>query len=123
MKKRRFMILISIWITLILSGCGIHLQEKASMDKQVIIEFANNLVEKEYNVKINPKEYAYSVGKQMSESEFVSIEGLTKEEAERSSIISVSAICKNGRQTGEIASYSIIYDMAKDKLIYASVEE
>lgn len=123
MKKRKFITLISIWIALILSGCGTHLQEKTSMDKQAIIEFANNLVEEEYNVKINQKEYAYSVGKQISESSFVSIDELTKEEAERSSIISVSAICKNGRQTGEIASYSIIYDMAKEELIYASIEE
>lgn len=122
MKKVRFMTMISLLVTLILSGCN-QLQEKFSVNEQKIIEFANRLVEKEYNVKINQKEYAYSVGKQISESEFVSIEGLTAEEAAKSPIISVSALHKNGRKAGEIASYSIIYDTDKEKLIYASVEE
>ena len=79
--KRILSILISTVLVIgTFSGCGTKDSAYSKEEKQIIKE-ANQMISNEYAVDIDEDDFSYSVGKQISEKEFVPLDSEQKQEA------------------------------------------
>ena len=73
MKKILSILIATVLVIGGFSGCGTKDSAYSEEEKQIIKE-ANQMISNEYEVAIDEDDFSYSVGKQISENEFVSLD-------------------------------------------------
>lgn len=100
---------------------GYAMGEHCSVAEQAAIATANDMLLKERDEKINEEEYTYSVGRQVSENEFVSLDSDATAGEGYEDVVSISALNKQPDKEGEILSYTVTYNSKTKSLISISV--
>lgn len=89
---------------------GFAMGERYSAAEQFVIATANDMLLKERDEKVDEEKYIYSVGRQVSESEFVSLDSNVTAEEGYEDVVVISALNKQPDKEGEIVSYSVTYN-------------
>ena len=86
MKKILSILISTVLVIGVFSGCGTKDSAYSKEEKQMIKE-ANQMISNEYAVDIEEDDFSYSVGKQISEKEFVPLDSEQKQEAAYENIL------------------------------------
>lgn len=78
------------------------------------IKIANRLVSEQYGAKVEQKDFAYTVGKQLENRRIAEYSSTEKEDL---GIISVSAMRKSGEKPGQVNSFRLLYNTRGWKLL------
>ena len=119
MKSKITIILCVVLCIAALSGCGKG--EKYSKAEQEAIKDVNSMVEEKYKIEIDESKYLYSVGKQVSENEFVDLDNDIVQENQYQNIISVSAMNNHPDKKDDILSFAVIYNKQTKDIILINV--
>ena len=118
--KRILSILISTVLVIgAFSGCGTKDSAYSEEEKQIIKE-TNQMIYNEYEVDIDEDDFSYSVGKQISENEFVSLDSEQKQEAAYENIVSVSALKTSVHQKGEVYEFTVTFNSQTKEVVNIS---
>ena len=118
--KRILSILISTVLVIgAFSGCGTKDSEYSKEEKQIIKE-ANQMISNEYAVDIDEEDFSYSVGKQISENEFVPLDSEQKQEAAYENIVSVTALKTSSPEQGEVYEYTVTFNSQTKEVLNIS---
>lgn len=115
MKKTITALLCIMLCLTVLSGCGND--RKYSAQEQEAITTAISMVEEKYNTDINESKYLYSVGKQVSENEFVALDNDTVPEEQYQNIISVSAMNNHPENDDTLLTFAVMYNSLTKEII------
>lgn len=78
------------------------------------------MISNEYAVDINEDDFSYSVGKQISENEFVPLASEQKQEAAYENIVSVTALKTNSPEKGKVYEFTVIFNSQTKKVLKIS---
>lgn len=118
--KRILSILISIVMVIgAFSGCGTKDSAYSEEEKQIIKE-ANQMISNKYAVDIDEDDFSYSVGKQISESEFVPLDSEQKQEAAYENIVSVTALKTDSPEKGEVYEFTVTFNSRTKEVLNIS---
>lgn len=118
--KRILSILISTVLVIgTFSGCGTKDSAYSKEEKQIIKE-ANQMISNEYAVDIDEDDFSYSVGKQISEKEFVALDSEQKQEAAYENIVSVTALKTSSPEKGEVYEYTVTFNSQTKEVLNIS---
>lgn len=118
--KRILSILISTVLVIgTFSGCGTKDSAYSKEEKQIIKE-ANQMISNEYAVDIDEDDFSYSVGKQISEKEFVLLDSEQKQEAAYENIVSVTALKTSSPEKGEVYEYTVTFNSQTKEVLNIS---
>ena len=118
--KRILSILISTVLVIgAFSGCGTKDSEYSKEEKQIIKE-ANQMISNEYAVDIDEEDFSYSVGKQISENEFVPLDSEQKQEAAYENIVSVTALKTRSPEKGEVYEFTVTFNSQTKEVLNIS---
>lgn len=118
--KRILSILISTVLVIgVFSGCGTKDSAYSEEEKQIIKE-ANQMISNEYAVDIEEDDFSYSVGKQISEKEFVPLDSEQKQEAAYENIVSVTALKTSSLEKGEVYEYTVTFNSQTKEVLNIS---
>ncbi len=96
-------------------------KENYSDEEKQIIEVANQIISSEYDVTVNEDDFSYSVGKQIIENEFVSLDSNEKQQETFENIISVSAFKTSLHEKNEVYAYSVTFNSQTKNILDISV--
>lgn len=118
--KRILSILISTVLVIgAFSGCGTKDSEYSKEEKQIIKE-ANQMISNEYAVDIEEDDFSYSVGKQISEKEFVPLDSEQKQEAAYENIVSVTALKTSSPEKSEVYEFTVTFNSQTKEVLNIS---
>lgn len=117
MKRLVVILSLVVGFTIILSGCSSN-KNKYSKSEESIINFANNEINKLYDVKINKYDLEYSVGKQVKKDQYEIIK-----DGEEPEIIAVTAKRFDDIKKGDVLSYSLIYNAKTKEVISSNIDK
>ena len=109
MKKILILFIAATAIAGVLAGCSTKNMAYSDEEKQIIGE-ANQMIASEYDVTIDEDDFSYSVGKQISENEFVPLDSEQKQEAAYENIVSVSALKTDSPETGKVYEFTVTFN-------------
>ena len=109
MKKILIVLIAATAIAGVLAGCSTKNMAYSDEEKQIIGE-ANQMIASEYDVTIDEDDFSYSVGKQISENEFVPLDSEQKQEAAYENIVSVSALKTDSPETGKVYEFTVTFN-------------
>lgn len=119
--KRIFSVLFSAVVVLcMISGCSTKNEVYSDQEKQVI-KAANQIICSEYDVTFDEDDFSYSVGKQIKENQFVSLDSEEKQQETFENIVSVSALKTSLHEKGEVYAYSVIFNWQTKDIVSISV--
>lgn len=119
--KRIFSVLFAaVAVLCMLSGCSMKNETYSDEEKQVI-KAANQMISSEYDVTFDEDDFSYSVGKQIKENEFVSLDSEEKPQESFVNIVSVSALKTSLHEKGEVYAYSVIFNSQTKEIVSISV--
>lgn len=118
--KRILSILISTVLVIgAFSGYGTKDSAYSEEEKQIIKE-ANQMISNEYAVDIDEDDFSYSVGKQISEKEFVPLDSEQKQEAAYENIVSVTALKTSSPEKGEVCEFTVTFNSQTKEVLNIS---
>ena len=79
------------------------------------------MISNEYAVDIEEDDFSYSVGKQIKENEFVSLDSDEKQQETFENIVSVSALKTSLHEKGEVYAYSVTFNSQTKDILDISV--
>lgn len=119
--RRHFSVLLAvIAIACVLAGCSMKKGPYSTEEKQVI-KAANQIISSEYDVTFDEGDFSYSVGKQIKENEFVSLDSEEKQQETFENIVSVSALKTSLHEKGEVYAYSVIFNSKTKEIVSITV--
>lgn len=112
MKKIISLMLLAVIVVVVLSGCSSDEVVKLDYtdDELKVIDMANQLIEKEYDVKIENGDYSFGVVRQVNEKEFVGLNSETKSEKEYENNVYVTAQINKEPKEGQLLNYGVIFN-------------
>lgn len=117
--KRIFKILIfTVLVIGAVSGCGT--KDSAYSEEKQIIKEANQMISNEYAVDIDEDDFSYSVGKQISENEYVPLDSEQKQEAAYENIVSVTALKTSSPKKGEVYQFTVTFNSKTKEVLNIS---
>lgn len=120
MKKIICILIATVMATSVLSGCSIKNNAYSDEEKRLIQE-ANQIISGEYDVTFDENIFSYSVGKQISKNEFVSLDSKEKPMKDFENIVSVYAVKSGAIEREEIYEYSVIFNSQTKDIVRISV--
>lgn len=120
MKKIFSVLLATVVVLCMLSGCSMKKENYSDEEKQ-IIKVANQIISSEYDVTVDEDDFSYSVGKQIKENEFVSLDSDEKQQETFENIVSVSALKTSLHEKGEVYAYSVTFNSQTKDILDISV--
>lgn len=120
MKKIFNVLFAAVVVLCMLSGCSMKKETYSDEEKQ-IIEVANQIISSEYDVTVDEDDFSYSVGKQIKENEFVSLDSEEKQQETFENIVSVSALKTSLHEKGEVYAYSVTFSSQTKDVLDISV--
>ena len=103
----------------VLAGCSAKNMAYSDEEKQIIGK-ANQMIAGEYDVTIDEDDFSYSVGKQISENEFVPLDSEQKQEAAYENIVSVSALKTDSPETGKVYEFTVTFNSRTKEVVNIS---
>ena len=119
MKKILSILISTVLVIGVFSGCGTKDSAYSEEEKQIIKE-ANQMISNEYAVDIEEDDFSYSVGKQISEKEFVPLDSEQKQEAAYENIVSVTALKTSSLEKGEVYEYTVTFNSQTKEVLNIS---
>ena len=119
MKKILSILISTVLVIGVFSGCGTKDSAYSKEEKQMIKE-ANQMISNEYAVDIEEDDFSYSVGKQISEKEFVQLDSEQKQEAAYENIVSVTALKTSSLEKGEVYEYTVTFNSQTKEVLNIS---
>ena len=119
MKKILSVLIAVAAIASVLAGCSTKNNAYSDEEKQIIGE-ANQMIASEYDVTIDEDDFSYSVGKQISENEFVPLDSEQKQEAAYENIVSVSALKTDSPETGKVYEFTVTFNSRTKEVVNIS---
>ena len=119
MKKILSVLIAVAAIASVLAGCSTKNNAYSDEEKQIIGE-ANQMIASEYDVTIDEDDFSYSVGKQISENEFVPLDSEQKQEAAYENIVSVSALKTDSPETGKVYEFTVTFNSRTKEIVNIS---
>lgn len=119
MKKILSILIATVLVIGGVSGCGTKDSAYSEEEKQIIKE-ANQMISNEYEVAIDEDDFSYSVGKQISENEFVSLDSEQKQEAAYENIVSVSALKTDSPEKGKVYEFTVTFNSQTKEVLNIS---
>ena len=114
-------------LILIIGICSLNMvacsSQKFTMKEEQCIQNANQIIEERYHVEINKDDYLYSVGKQISENEYISLDLDIDTEGKYEDIVVVSANIATVPKDDQILSFAVIFDNKSGEVIKDFVDE
>lgn len=120
MKRILSVLFAAVAVLCMLSGCSMKNETYSDEEKQVI-KAANQMISSEYDVTFDEDDFSYSVGKQIKENEFVSLDSEEKPQESFVNIVSVSALKTSLHEKGEVYAYSVIFNSQTKEIVSISV--
>lgn len=120
MKKIFSILFAAVIVLCMLSGCSVKNEAYSDQEKQVI-KAANQIICSEYDVTFDEDDFSYSVGKQIKENEFVSLDSKEKQQETFENIVSVSALKNSAHEKGEVYAYSVTFNSQTKNVLDISV--
>ena len=117
--KKILRILIATVLVIGVSGCGTKNNAYSKEEKQIIKE-AIQMVSNEYEVTLNEDDFSYSVGKQISENEFVSLKSKQKQKSTYKNIMSVTALKTSSFEKGEVYEFTVTFNSKTKDIVNIS---
>ena len=119
MKKILSILISTVLVIGVFSGCGTK-DSAYSKEEQQMIKEANQMISNEYAVDIEEDDFSYSVGKQISEKEFVPLDSEQKQEAAYENIVSVTALKTSSLEKGEVYEYTVTFNSQTKEVLNIS---
>ena len=119
MKKILIVLIAATAIAGVLAGCSTKNMAYSDEEKQIIGE-ANQMIASEYDVTIDEDDFSYSVGKQISENEFVPLDSEQKQEAAYENIVSVSALKTDSPEKGKVYEFTVTFNSQTKEVVHIS---
>lgn len=119
MKKILSILISTVLVIVSLSGCQTKDSAYSKEEKQIIKE-ANQMIFNEYEVDIEEDNFSYSVGKQISEKEFVPLDSKQKQEAAYENIVSVTALKTSSPEKGEVYEFTVTFNSQTKEVLNIS---
>ena len=119
MKKILSVLIAVAAVAGVLAGCSTKNNAYSDEEKQIIGE-ANQMIASEYDVTIDEDDFSYSVGKQISENEFVPLDSKQKQEAAYENIVSVSALKTDSPETGKVYEFTVTFNSQTKEVVNIS---
>lgn len=120
MRKIFSILFAAVIVLCMLSGCSTKNEVYSDQEKQ-IIKAANQFICSKYDVTFNGDDFSYSVGKQIEENQFVSLNSQEKQQETFENIVSVSALKTSLHEKGEVYAYSVTFNSQTKDIISISV--
>lgn len=122
MKKIFSLLIAALLVVIGLTACSSKIKNYTEAEQKVV-KTANELVSKKYDVTLNEDQFSYSVGKQISETEYVELDSKEVQEAEFKDIVSVSALKKNPAKNGDVYSYTVTFNQKTNEIKNISIQK
>lgn len=122
MKKIFSLLIAGLLVVFGLTACSSKLKGHTEAEQKVV-KTANELVAKKYNVTLNEDQFSYSVGKQISETEYVELDSKEIQDPEFKDIVSVSALKKNPAKDGDVYSYTVTFNQKTNEIKNISIQK
>ena len=119
MKKILSVLIAAAAVAGLLAGCSAKNMAYSDEEKQIIGE-ANQMIASEYDVTIDEDDFSYSVGKQISENEFVPLDSEQKQEAAYENIVSVSALKTDSPEKGKVYEFTVTFNSRTKEVVNIS---
>lgn len=119
MKKILSVLIAAAAVAGVLAGCSAKNMAYSNEEKQIIGE-ANQMIASEYDVTIDEDDFSYSVGKQISENEFVPLDSEQKQEAAYENIVSVSALKTDSPEKGKVYEFTVTFNSQTKEVVNIS---
>lgn len=119
MKKILSVLIAAAAVAGVLAGCSAKNMAYSDEEKQIIGE-ANQMIAGEYDVTIDEDDFSYSVGKQISENEFVPLDSEQKQEAAYENIVSVSALKTDSPEKGKVYEFTVTFNSQTKEVVNIS---
>ena len=119
MKKILSVLIAVAAVAGVLAGCSTKNNAYSDEEKQIIGE-ANQMIASEYDVTIDEDDFSYSVGKQISENEFVSLDSEQKQETAYKNIVSVSALKTDSPEKGKVYEFTVTFNSQTKEIVNIS---
>ena len=119
MKKILSVLIAVAAVAGVLAGCSTKNNAYSDEEKQIIGE-ANQMIASEYDVTIDEDDFSYSVGKQISENEFVPLDSGQKQEAAYENIVSVSALKTDSPEKGKVYEFTVTFNSRTKEVVNIS---
>lgn len=119
MKRILSILIFTVLIIGALSGCGTKGSAYSEEEKQIIKE-ANQMISNEYAVDIDEDDFSYSVGKKISENEFVPLDSEQKQGAAYENIVSVTALKTSSPEKGEVYEFTVTFNSQTKEVLKIS---
>ena len=119
MKKILSVLIAAAAVAGLLAGCSAKNMAYSDEEKQIIGE-ANQMIASEYDVTIDEDDFSYSVGKQISENEFVPLDSEQKQEAAYENIVSVSALKTDSPEKGKVYEFTVTFNSQTKEVVNIS---
>lgn len=113
MKNRNFILASLIFITIMFVGCT----KQYSKTENTLIDTANSLISKEFNISIDKSKYEYNIGKEIKKDHFVD---LKKDEIPK--IVHISGLKSGKPKKGEVISYYISFNTKTNEIFLKKCE-
>lgn len=110
MKTKILAILFALSAALSLCACSASNDGAAAEEEARLIKQANEIVSREYGAALEEGDFSYSVGAQVEENKFLSLDVYEEGDGIKQSKIAVSALKKSPHGKGELYSYSLVFD-------------
>lgn len=120
MKKIFSILFAAVIVLCMLSGCSVKNGAYSDQEKQVI-KAANQIICSEYDVTFDEDDFSYSVGKQIAENQFVSLDSQEEQQEAFENIVSVSALKTSAHEKGEVYAYSVTFNSQTKNVLDISV--
>lgn len=120
MKKIFSILFAAVIVLCMLSGCSVKNEAYSDQEKQVI-KAANQIICSEYDVTFDEDDFSYSVGKQIAENQFVSLDSQEEQQEAFENIVSVSALKTSAHEKGEVYAYSVTFNSQTKNVLDISV--
>ena len=119
MKKILSVLIAAAAVAGVLAGCSAKNMAYSNEEKQIIGK-ANQMIAGEYDVTIDEDDFSYSVGKQISENEFVPLDSEQKQEAAYENIVSVSALKTDSPEKGKVYEFTVTFNSRTKEVVNIS---
>ena len=119
MKKILSVLIAAAAIVGVLAGCSAKNMAYSDEEKQIIGK-ANQMIAGEYDVTIDEDDFSYSVGKQISENEFVPLDSEQKQEAAYENIVSVTALKTDSPEKGKAYEFTVTFNSRTKEVVNIS---
>lgn len=120
MKKIFSILFAAVIVLCMLSGCSVKNEAYSDQEKQVI-KAANQIICSEYDVTFDEDDFSYSVGKQIAENQFVSLDSQEEQQEAFENIVSVSALKTSAHEKGEVYAYSVTFNSQAKNVLDISI--